>query len=141
MNGGIARYKTSPINKHASSNKLEKSQPNIIEQLNTINTSNNQPQNKDNMIKLSPANPPQNQKIKHKNSKDKKKVEPITDIAIFNGTLVDYLCDGGADISIINETIFKKLKTNNEIAQYQGSLIHSCSGEIQVLAKLKLKNS
>ena len=70
MNGGIARYKTSPINKHASSNKLEKSQPNIKEQLNTINTSNNQTQHIDIMKQFSPANPPlepknQTQKYKH----------------------------------------------------------------------------
>ena len=52
---------TSPINKN--SNKIEKSQPNKIEQLKTINTSNNQQQLKDNMMKFSPAN--QKQKDKH----------------------------------------------------------------------------
>ena len=58
MKEGLARYKTSQINKNSYSNKLKKSQPNIIEQFNIINTSNSQTQNKDNMIQLSAANPP-----------------------------------------------------------------------------------
>ena len=97
MKGGLVRHKTLHINKNSYSNKIEKSQPNIIEQLNTINTSNIQTQDQDTMIQLSPADHPlepknQTQKDKHhycieinnlKIYKDKNIVEPITGKAIF----------------------------------------------------------
>ena len=58
-----------------------------------------------------------------------------------DSNLVNYLCDGGADISIINENLFNKLKINpqNEITPYQGNPLHSCSGEIRVLGTINIK--
>ena len=36
---------------------------------------------------------------------NKKLIEPIIGQAIFNGIIVNYLCDGGADVTIINEKL------------------------------------
>ena len=73
--------------------------------------------------------------------KDKKVIEPIIGKAIFDSNLVNYLSNVGADISIKNENLFNKLKTNsqNEITPYQGNILHSCSGEIRVLGTIKIK--
>ena len=73
-------------------------------------------------------------------NKDKKTIEPIIGKAIFNGNLVNYLCDVGAEISITNEN-FNKLKTNphNETTPYQGIPLHSCLDEIRVLGTITIK--
>ena len=58
---------------------------------------------------------------------------------IIGETLVNYLCDGGADITIINENLLNKIKTSNksnEITKYNGQTIQSCSGEIKVFGTI-----
>ena len=67
------------------------------------------------------------------NSIHKPIVEPIVGKMIIGDNLVNYLCDGGADITIINENLFNKIKsanTSNEVVPYNGKSIQSCSGEI-----------
>ena len=52
------------------------------------------------------------------NSIRKPTVEPIDGKMIIGDNLVNYLCDGGADITIINENLFNKIKsvnTSNEV--------------------------
>ena len=54
---------------------------------------------------------------------------------IIGDNLVNYQCDGGADITIINENLLNKIKsvnTSNEVVPYNGKSIQSCSGEIKV---------
>ena len=163
MKGGLARPKISLNSKNETINENKKTQPITIEQLIISNNSNlGNEQNRNNkqepLINLIPANPPvcQNstkksqQQDKHhycieinniKIHKNKKIVEPIIGKAILDSNLVNYLCDGGADISIINENLFNKLKINpqNEITPYQGNPLHSCSGEIRVLGTINIK--
>ena len=73
------------------------------------------------------------------NSIHKPIVEPIVGKMIIGETLVNYLCDGGADITIINENLLNKIKTSNksnEITPYNGKTIQSCSGEINVFGTI-----
>ena len=55
--------------------------------------------------------------------------------AIFNNTLVEYLCDGGADLSIINVKLYHEIlrqAPKTTIKPYQGKPLASCTGEIKV---------
>ena len=67
----------------------------------------------------------------------------IKGLAIFNKTLVEYLYDSGADITIITEKIFKKIQTedeNTKIETYTGNQIKSFTSETQILGQVILKN-
>ena len=69
-------------------------------------------------------------------------VEPIKGRAIFNNSIVDYLCDGGADYTIINRELFEKLKTQaprTELKRYAGKPLTSCTSEINVLGIVQLE--
>ena len=52
-----------------------------------------------------------------------------------------YLCDGGADETIINEAAFLKIcrdEPKTRIQPYNGPPFHSCTGEMQIRGQLKL---
>ena len=56
----------------------------------------------------------------------------------FNGIITNDLCDSGANISIINEKLFNKLKTDKDsfdILPYHGNQINSYSAKITVYNK------
>ncbi|RNA08199.1 Retrovirus-related Pol poly from transposon, partial [Brachionus plicatilis] len=66
---------------------------------------------------------------------------PVIGVAIFNNTLVNYLCDSGADRTIINTKTFNLLKRHapgTELEIHSGSELYSCSGPIKILGKVKL---
>ncbi|RNA31087.1 hypothetical protein BpHYR1_049920 [Brachionus plicatilis] len=66
---------------------------------------------------------------------------PVIGVAIFNNTLVNYLCDSGADRTIINTKTFNLLKRHapgTELEIHSGSELFSCSGPIKILGKVKL---
>ena len=51
------------------------------------------------------------------------------------------MCDSGADISIINEKLLNKLKTDKdsfEILPYHGNQLNSCSGKITVFGSVTI---
>ena len=54
---------------------------------------------------------------------------------LFTGDkLENYLCHGGADITLINENLYNKIKSanaSNEVVPYNGISIQSCSVEIK----------
>jgi hypothetical protein len=61
--------------------------------------------------------------------------------AIFNNTLVEYFCDGGADLSIINAKLYQEIlrqAPKTTIKPYQGKPLASCTGEIKVLGVIVL---
>ena len=68
-------------------------------------------------------------------------IEPIIGQAIFNGTIVNYLCDGGADVTIINEKLLEKLTGKNQTAiiPYKGNQINSCSGKITIFGTVNVE--
>ena len=69
-------------------------------------------------------------------------IHPIRGRAIFNETLVDYLCDGGADLTIINKKLFEKIKKQAQytvLEPYYGKRLSSCTSNITVLGIIKLK--
>ena len=69
-------------------------------------------------------------------------VHPIKGRAIFNETLVDYLCDGGADLTIINKRLFEKIKSQAQytvLEPYLGKRLSSCTSNITVVGMIKLK--
>ncbi|RNA36435.1 hypothetical protein BpHYR1_030232 [Brachionus plicatilis] len=66
---------------------------------------------------------------------------PVIGVAIFNNTLVNYLCDSGADRTIINTKTFNLIKRHapgTELEIHSGSELFSCSGPIKILGKVKL---
>ncbi|RNA36430.1 hypothetical protein BpHYR1_040712 [Brachionus plicatilis] len=69
---------------------------------------------------------------------------PVIGLAIFNNTLVNYLCDSGADRTIINTKTFNLIKRHapgTELEIHSGSELFSCSGPIKILDKVKLSRS
>ena len=59
-----------------------------------------------------------------------------------NNTVINYLCDGGADQSILSKTGFIKLKTANmdtKLLPYDGFRLKSASGQINVIGTTILK--
>jgi hypothetical protein len=66
---------------------------------------------------------------------------PIIGKAIFNNTLVRYLCDTGADITVISERVFNKLRledNNTRMLQYQGKDVKSVNGKLSILGEINL---
>ena len=56
-------------------------------------------------------------------------VVPIKGKAVFNNTIVEYLCDGGADYTINNRELFEKTKTQAPRTMpktYKGSELEPC---------------
>ena len=75
-------------------------------------------------------------------SDTKKTSEPIIGQAIFDGIITNYLCDSGADISMINEKLLNKLKTDKDsfdILPYYGNQLNSCSGKITVYGSVTIR--
>ena len=69
-------------------------------------------------------------------------VDPIKGKAVFNNTIVEYLCDGGADYTIINRELFEKIKTQaprTMLKPYRGKPLTSCTSEIKVLGIIQLE--
>ena len=94
------------------------------------NNSNNQPNN-------SEAN-----EILYIESKFDSQNRPILGHAIFNNTLVRYLCDSGADRSIISYDLYKLIKKHNHnttLQSYSGNKMYSCIKEIKIYGVIKLK--
>ena len=59
---------------------------------------------------------------------------------LINGISTKYLCDGGADKTLISESLYKKMKRKNpkiKLDKYDGR-IKSCSNEIKIKGTLKL---
>lgn len=66
---------------------------------------------------------------------------PFRGKEILNNTLADYLCDSGADISIINHELYNEIIENNpqtEIKPYTRSQIRSYNGKIKILGSKRL---
>ncbi|RNA39717.1 RNA-directed DNA polymerase (reverse transcriptase) domain containing [Brachionus plicatilis] len=66
---------------------------------------------------------------------------PVIGVAIFNNTLVNYLCDSGADRTIINTKTFNLIKRHSpgtELEIHSGRELFSCSGPIKILDKVEL---
>lgn len=66
---------------------------------------------------------------------------PITGTFLMNRTKIEYLLDGGADETIINEAAFSRIlkyEPDTKISPYDGSLFYSCSSEIEVKGQLTL---
>lgn len=61
--------------------------------------------------------------------------------ALFNNTLVDYMCDSGADLTIIDEKTFLLIKRHDPdtVLESSNRKLTSVSGEIKVLGTLRLK--
>ncbi len=58
-----------------------------------------------------------------------------------NNSLVEYLCDGGADRSIINKSVYENIcrqQPTTKLLKYQGKALRSCTGEIEILGIVKL---
>ena len=63
-------------------------------------------------------------------NKLEKKSSVIKGKAIFNNTLVEFMLDTGADVTIINEKLFEKIKKeapNTTLKEYKGHKIVSCA--------------
>jgi hypothetical protein len=71
-----------------------------------------------------------------------KRNEPIKGQAMFNNTLVNYMCDSGADVSIINESTFWLIKRHDPetmLERHIGGKLYSATNEILVLGVIRLK--
>ena len=93
-------------------------------------------------IPLSPAVLAGIFKLSQENRKTNKKIiEPIIGQAIFNGIIVNYLCDGGADVTIIDEKLLEKLigKNQTAIITYKRNQINSCSGKITIFGTVNVE--
>ncbi|CAF0784477.1 unnamed protein product [Brachionus calyciflorus] len=68
--------------------------------------------------------------------------EPIIGQALFNNTLVNYMCDSGADITVINFKTFLLIKRHEPstiLEEYHGVKLYSASGEIEIFGLVRLK--
>ena len=73
------------------------------------------------------------------NSIHKPLVIPLVSKMIIGDTLVNYLCDWGTYITIINENLLNKIKASNqsdEITPNNSKTILSCSGDIKVFGTI-----
>ena len=69
-------------------------------------------------------------------------VDPIRGKAVFNKTIVEYLCDDGADYTIIHRELFEKIETHaprTMLKTYRGKPLTSCTSEIKVLGIIQLE--
>ncbi|CAF1153594.1 unnamed protein product, partial [Brachionus calyciflorus] len=67
--------------------------------------------------------------------------EPIKGQAIFNNTLVNYMCDSGADITVIDVKTYSLIKRHapeSYLEDYRGGKLYSASGEIYIYGLLRL---
>jgi hypothetical protein len=67
--------------------------------------------------------------------------KPIKGKAIFNSTLIEYLCDSGAAKTIITEQLWKRLQNVSQcesMTAYWGNPLRSCTGPIRVVGVLKI---
>ncbi|CAF0955455.1 unnamed protein product [Brachionus calyciflorus] len=74
----------------------------------------------------------------NKNTKNR----PIVGKALFNNTLVNYLCDTGADRSIINIKTFNLIRrhdTNTVMKPFEGCKLYSCINEMKIFGVVYLK--
>ncbi|CAF0891319.1 unnamed protein product [Brachionus calyciflorus] len=63
------------------------------------------------------------------------KNEPIIVQALFNNTLVNYMCDSGADITVIDVKTYLLIKRHEPstiLEEYHGGKLYSASGEIKI---------
>ena len=68
--------------------------------------------------------------------------EPIKGQALFNNTLINYMCDSGADVTIINEKTFRLIKRHapdTTLNAHIGGRLFSASSEIKVFGQICLK--
>ena len=78
-------------------------------------------------------------KISQNNSSE----APIKGKAILNNTLVEYLLDSGADVSVINHELFEQIKQDDpytRLIEYKDGKIKSYTNEIKVLGKVILQH-
>ncbi|RNA38379.1 hypothetical protein BpHYR1_042957 [Brachionus plicatilis] len=85
------------------------------------------------------------QKLNSVNSrKSPNRITPVTGEAIFNNTIVNYLCDSGADWTIIDSKTFNPIKRHapkTKLKIQSGRQLFSCTGPIKFLEREEiLKN-
>ena len=98
-------------------------------------TKNDQQNNKQNKEEINEVS------LDNKKRKGTKTSPPIKGKAIMNNSLVEFLCDGGADRSIINKSVYENIcrqQPTTKLLKYQGKALRSCTGEIEILGIVKL---
>ncbi|CAF0903695.1 unnamed protein product [Brachionus calyciflorus] len=84
----------------------------------------------------------QNQVMSIQKNKKIETNEPIKGQALFNNTLVNYMCDSGADLSIIDERTYRLIKRHapdTMLKEEKGIKLKSVSGDIRVIGSVVLK--
>ena len=62
-------------------------------------------------------------------------------MTIFNNTLIEYFCDGGASKTVISENAYKKIKEEapeTKLENYVGRPLKSANGKLKILGKVKI---
>ena len=81
-------------------------------------------------------------KILRQQQAQSRRALPIRGKAIFNNTLVQYLCDGGADKTVISRATFDRIRGEEPLTQlepYSGGQLRSASGPIEVHGETQLR--
>ncbi|CAF1096786.1 unnamed protein product [Brachionus calyciflorus] len=77
-----------------------------------------------------------------KNGNKNTRNRPIVGKALFNNTLVNYLCDTGADRRIINKKNFNLIRRhepNTVMKPYEDGKLYSCTNEMKIYGVVYLK--